>query len=211
MTDFQRLLILSPHTDDGEYSAGGTIVKSIEADSEVYYVAFSACERSVPACYSQDVLRKECLEATQELGIPHSNVMILDFDVRNFLESRQEILEKMIVFGKDIQPDLIIVPSSFDTHQDHKVVYEESVRAFKRTASIWGMEHPINNLSFRTDLFVTLDEKQITKKIDALKKYESQTIRRYFEPHYIRSIAYTRGMMIDKLYAEVFECIRSVF
>jgi N-acetylglucosamine malate deacetylase 1 len=177
----------------------------------VYYVAFSACERSVPVCYSPDVLRKECTEATQELGIPSSNVFILDFDVRNFLESRQQILERMIVMGKDIQPDLIIVPSSFDTHQDHQVVHEESIRAFKRTSSIWGMEHAMNNLSFRTDIFVSLDEKHMNKKIDSIKKYESQTTRRYFTAQYITSIAYTRGMMIDKPYAEAFECIRSIF
>lgn len=206
---FTRLLVLSPHTDDGELSAGGTIARAVDADKEVFYVAFSTCEKSVPKCYDNDTLKKECLEATQVLGIPRSNTHFLNFEVRSFSSSRQQILDEMILIGRDIQPDLVITPSSFDTHQDHNVIYSESIRAFKKTASIWGMEHPWNNLSFRTDIFVNLEEKHVKKKIDALKRYESQLPKSYFQASYITSCAYTRGMMIDQTYAEVFECIRT--
>ena len=133
---FTRLLILSPHTDDGELSAGGTIAKAIDADKEVFYIAFSICEKSLPECDSHGVLKKECLAALQDLGIPHSNTRFLDFDVRHFSSFRQQILEEMIVIGKDIQPDLVITPSSFDSHQDHNVIYNESIRAFKNNSSI---------------------------------------------------------------------------
>jgi LmbE family N-acetylglucosaminyl deacetylase len=44
---FKRVLILAPHTDDGEFGCGGTINKLIEEGSEIYYAAFSACEQSV--------------------------------------------------------------------------------------------------------------------------------------------------------------------
>ncbi|HQD26779.1 MAG TPA: PIG-L family deacetylase [Methanoculleus thermophilus] len=206
---FTRLLVLSPHTDDGELSAGGTIARAIDAGKEVFYVAFSTCEKSIPECYGNDILKKECLEATRVLGIPSSNTRFLNFEVRNFSGFRQEILDEMILIGRDIRPDLVITPSSFDTHQDHNVIYGESVRAFKKTASIWGMEHPWNNLSFRTDIFVDLKEEHVNKKIDALKRYESQMPKDYFQPSYIMSCACTRGMMIARKYAEVFECIRT--
>lgn len=208
---FTRLLVLSPHTDDGELSAGGTIARAIDAGKEVFYIAFSTCEKSIPECYSNDILKKECLEATQVLGIPHSNIRFLNFEVRNFSTFRQQILDEMILIGRDIQPDLIITPSSFDTHQDHNVIYGESIRAFKKTASIWGMEHPWNNLSFRTDIFVGLEEKYVSKKVNALMRYESQSPKSYFQPSYITSCAYTRGMMIDQKYAEVFECVRAIY
>jgi hypothetical protein len=70
------------------------------------------------------------------------------------------------------------------------------------------MEHPWNNLTFRTDIFVQLNEKQIQQKINALKKYGSQSFREYFDEKYIISWAYTRGMNLGVNYAEVFECIR---
>jgi LmbE family N-acetylglucosaminyl deacetylase len=199
----ETILILSPHTDDGEVSAGGTIARFVEEKKEVFYLAFSSCEKSVPQGYEQDILKKECFEATQELGIEKKNVTLLDFEVREFPRLRQEILDYMILIGNDIQPDLVLTPSSFDTHQDHHVIYNESLRAFKKTSSIWGMEHPWNNLSFRTDIFVKLEDRHIEKKINTLKKYSSQSHKNYFDSQYIRASAYTRGMTV-----EVFECIR---
>ncbi len=204
----ETILILSPHTDDGEVSAGGTIARFMEKKKEVFYIAFSSCEKSVPESYEKDILKTECFEATQELGIKKNNVRLLDFEVREFPRLRQEILDYMILIGKDIQPDLVLTPSSFDTHQDHHVIYNECLRAFKKTSSIWGMEHPWNNLSFRTDIFVKLEDMHIEKKISALEKYSSQSSKKYFDQQYIRAGAYTRGMTVDAKYAEVFECIR---
>lgn len=206
-----KTVILSPHTDDGEISAGGTIARFIEEGQEVYYVAFSSCEKSIPDCYPDDILKVECQAALNELGLPQKNIIFFNYDVRDFLDSRQKILDDIISLGKKIKPDLVICPSSFDVHQDHQVIYSETVRGFKKTASIWGMEHPWNNLSFRTDIFVELSKSQIQKKIRAIKKYISQQDRPYVKDDYIYSCAYARGINIEKEFAEVFECIRMKF
>jgi LmbE family N-acetylglucosaminyl deacetylase len=203
-----RVLILSPHTDDGEISVGGTIVRLIDEGKEVYYAAFSSCEKSVSEEFPRDILKKECLDATHLLGIPGKNTILLDYEVREFPRLRQDILDRMINIKKDINPDLVITPSSFDTHQDHQVIYNETVRAFKKSSSIWGMEHPWNNLDFRTDVFVELKEDHVIKKIDALKKYASQNDKDYFHEDYLRAHLLTRGMNTGVKYAEVFECIR---
>ncbi|WP_424357788.1 PIG-L deacetylase family protein [Methanocella sp. MCL-LM] len=203
-----RILVLSPHTDDGEISAGGSIVRFIEEGKEIFYVAFSSCEKSVPDNLPRDTLINECMEATAELGIPRSHNILLDFDVREFHRYRQEILDAMINIKKDTEPDLVITPSSFDTHQDHQVIYNESLRAFKKSASIWGMEHPWNNLNFRTDIFIELADRHVLKKVAALKKYGSQSQRDYFSREYINAHLLTRGMNIGAQYSEVFECIR---
>lgn len=206
----EKILILSPHTDDGEVSAGGTIVRFIEEGKKIYYVAFSSCEKSVPKGYPKNILKEECLQATQELGIPQGNVLLLEFEVRVFPDYREELLKKMTAIGNSFKPDLVICPSSFDTHQDHQAVYRECVRAFSRKASIWGMEHPWNNLSFSYDILIELTDKHIQKKICALQKYNSQSFRDYFKDEYIKGCAYTRGMNAGLRYAETFECIRMI-
>lgn len=43
-----NILVLAPHTDDGELGMGGTISKLIADGKEVTYVAFSTAEESVP-------------------------------------------------------------------------------------------------------------------------------------------------------------------
>jgi len=59
---FNRILVLAPHTDDGEFGCGGSIARFIEEKKEVFYVAFSAVEELVPPNFPRDILRKEVKE-----------------------------------------------------------------------------------------------------------------------------------------------------
>ena len=209
--DMNIVLVLSPHTDDGELGAGGTIARFLEEGKDVSYIAFSGCETSVPIGLPKNTLRKECRLSTISLGIPSKQVSILNYQVRMFPKHRQEILEKLIKLKEKIKPDLVLVPSSADMHQDHGVIYWETLRAFKKEASIWGYEHPWNNLTFTTDIFVKLNSKHVERKIEALKKYESQTDKGYMDEKNLRALMCTRGSQLDMPYAEAFELVRLVY
>lgn len=210
MVDFKRVLVLSPHTDDGELGAGGTMARFLEEGKEVHYIAFSGCELSVPAGWPKDVLREECTRSTSAVGVPADRVRLLDFQVRSFPEHRQEILEQLVRINREICPDLVLIPSSQDMHQDHNTIYREALRAFKRNASIWGYEHPWNNLTFTTDIFVKLGENHVQTKMNALGEYKSQADRGYMNELTVRSLLKTRGSQLDVLYAETFELIRLI-
>ncbi|WP_281980542.1 PIG-L deacetylase family protein [Tenacibaculum mesophilum] len=204
-----RVLVLAPHTDDGEFGCGGTITKLVAQGVEVHYVAFSACEQSVLPQFPSDILITEVKEATKVLGIKRENLHLLKYDVRTFNYKRQEILDDIIKFKKSINPDLIFIPSLNDIHQDHATIANEAVRAFKFT-NILSYEMPWNNFNFATTNFFVLTEENIRIKVEALKKYRSQEHRPYANEEFIRSLARTRGVQIGKQYAEVFEVIRLI-
>jgi LmbE family N-acetylglucosaminyl deacetylase len=145
------------------------------------------------------------------LGIPLDRLILLDYEVRSFPEHRQEILEDLIKYRQEIQPVMVLVPSSNDTHQDHAVVHWEALRAFKKMSSILGYEHPWNNITFTADIFIKLKEQHLAAKLEALKHYKSQSDKNYFNEDYIRSLALTRGLNVDWQYAEAFELIRWVY
>ena len=170
---FKKVFVISPHTDDGELGAGGFISKLIEKKSEVFYVAFSTAEKSVPDYLPKDILKSEVKEACKELGIDQKNLFIYDYEVRKLNYHRQEILEELIRLRNIHNPDLILLPTKNDIHQDHATIAQEGLRAFKG-CTILGYELIWNNLTFNTTSFVTLDEKHIQIKCDALKEYKSQ-------------------------------------
>lgn len=203
----QKVLVLAPHTDDGEFGCGGTISKLICKGSEVFYLAFSCAEKSVPDGFPKDILRHEVKEAIQQLGIKPDNLILKNFEVRDFPLYRQEILEILVQLKAFIEPDLVIMPSLNDIHQDHHTIALEGIRAFKKT-NIIGYEVPWNNLSFDTTMFIALDSQHLEKKIAALKCYESQKHKIYANADYIRNLASVRGMQIGVEYAEVMEVIR---
>ena len=93
---WERVLVLAPHTDDGEFGAGGTMARLVESGAHVRYVAFSIATRSLPDGFAPDTLARELREATAELGIPEENLTVHDFDVRTFPTHRQDILELLV-------------------------------------------------------------------------------------------------------------------
>lgn len=208
MTD--NILILAPHTDDGELGCGGTISKYIREKKTVHYVAFSTCKESVPKGLPEWTLKDELGKATHVLGIPKDNVIIKDYQVRHFPERRQEILDDMIVIGREIKPDIIFIPSPHDIHQDHSTIAQEAMRAFKHVC-ILGYELPWNNYTFNNQTFSILEEKDVEKKVEALACYESQSFRSYFQEEYLVGMCRAHGIQIGHPYAEVFETVRWVF
>jgi LmbE family N-acetylglucosaminyl deacetylase len=208
--NFKRVIILAPHTDDGEFGCGGTIARLLENGVEVHYLAFSICEESVPKGFASDVLRSELLDATKLLGFKNENVHILHYPVRNFSFHRQSILEDIIKYRGAIQPDLVFMPSINDIHQDHKVIAEEGLRAFKNQ-TILSYELLWNIISFENTCFIELNTKHLKKKIQAIQAYKSQVNRRYSSQDFIEAQALVRGVQAGFKYAEVFEVVRAFF
>ena len=209
MNDINKILVLAPHTDDGEFGCGGSIARFIEEGKEIYYAAFSTAEESVPDPWPKDILKTEVKEATNRLGISQENVIIFDFKVRELSYHRQEILEALVNIKNDICPDLVFLPSSNDLHQDHSTVSIEGIRAFKNT-TILGYEIPWNNIQFQAESFIILSEENIMTKLNALDAYNSQKGKSYANEEFIRSLARARGVQIGGRYAEAFEVIRWV-
>jgi LmbE family N-acetylglucosaminyl deacetylase len=206
---FERILVLAPHTDDGEIGCGGTMARFIQEKRAVYYVAFSSARASVRPEFPDAILETEVKEATRVLGIPSDHLMILNFPVRHFPEHRQAILQNMIDLRKEIEPDLVLAPSLHDIHQDHQVIAAEGMRAFK-LKTLLGYEMPWNNVVFETCCFVPLEQQHIARKIEALHCYKSQRHRTYLDDDFVWSLARTRGTQIEGHYAEAFEVLRWV-
>ena len=208
--NFEKILVLSPHTDDAELGAGGFISKLIAENKVVYWVVFSTAEESLPANLPKDTLAREFENVVKYLNLKESNYKIFNFSVRKLNEKRQEILETLIKLKKEINPDLIIGPSLNDYHQDHQVVCQEMIRAFKTSASIISYELPWNHLEFKSQLLVKLNEENLNKKIEMLKFYKSQVMvsRHYFSEDFIRGLAFSRGAQVGTKMAEAFEVIR---
>jgi LmbE family N-acetylglucosaminyl deacetylase len=205
--EWRRVLVLAAHTDDGEFGCGGTIARLLDEGVEVRYVAFSTATKSLPEAFPPDALAREVEEATAALGI--TNLAVHDFDVRTFPERRQDILELLIAEWEEWHPDAVFQPSLHDVHQDHQVVAAEGLRAFKRT-TILGYEIPWNNFDFSYQAYFALTQAQVERKIAALAKYASQQHRRYSDPEYIRNLARTNGINVNRDYAEVFQVHRVV-
>jgi LmbE family N-acetylglucosaminyl deacetylase len=190
-----NVVVLAPHADDEALGCGGTIAKLADNGHAVYVYAF--------ACGTANIseFRNSCCK----LGaIAHP---FAHFKTREFANHRQAILDCMITIRQQLKPDMVFIPASSDIHQDHHVINQEGIRAFKHS-TIYGYELPWNSLRFDNSCYSVLTADHIQKKADALKAYESQKDRIYFKDDAMLSLARVRGIQAGKEYAECFEVIR---
>lgn len=210
MNNIKKVLLLAPHTDDAELGCGGTMAKMLENGIEIHVAAFSTARASLPEGSDPDLLRNEFVASMDFFGIPREQLYIYDYEVRKLNYSRQEVLEELVRLRANIAPDMVLVPSGSDLHQDHQVVHNEGLRAFKEV-TVWGYELPWNHISFSAQAFVTLEKRHLDKKWEALKLYESQFVkqRQYFTEEFIYGLAKVRGTQVRSEYAESYEVIRT--
>lgn len=198
------IVVLSPHTDDGELGAGGSIARFVEEGHEVHNIVLS-----VP----RPELKDECEAASKVFSTETNgiNLRLRNFQRRKFPENRQDILQMLYLLNGEVKPDLVLTPSTFDRHQDHQVTTQEAIRAFKHT-SILGYILPWNCQTTKDDVFISFEEHHLQTKIAALAHYHSQRKlgRFYITPDFTRYQSYVNGARIQKPYAETYEAIRYV-
>lgn len=198
----KKILFIGSHTDDVELACGGTISRLISEGKEVFYLALSTCHEPVR-------LEHECRVSCETLGIKPENVIIQHFEVRNFPNLRQIILQYLIDLNAKHNFDTVFTHSAKDTHQDHSTVAEETLRAFRKS-TILAYELPWNINMSRCNAFFELTDMQLTAKINALYCYHSQADREYMKENFIKSWGVINGIKCNADYAEPFEVIRFI-
>jgi LmbE family N-acetylglucosaminyl deacetylase len=134
------------------------------------------------------------------------------FETRRFPLSRQEILEHLIEFNKKHQPDVVFTHTKSDLHQDHGVVTEEVMRAFRGT-TVLGFDVIRSSHGFFPTFFVEVGEEDVKKKIAALSEYKTYADKYYFHPDVTRATLLRHGALVERKYAEAFDisCIVGSF
>jgi len=205
---YQRVLAIGAHTDDLELGCGALLSRLRREGCTVMTAAFSRAEASLPPELPRDTLEREYREAMRRLGVPDENVYMGDVPVRHFPEHRQRILEELVRMAREYDPDLVLTMNSQDSHQDHRTVHEESVRAF-RGRTVLGYEIPWNQQQNIVNLFVEVTEDDVAAKTELLAAYDSQVQlgRPYVDPEYVRSAATFRGYQSRRRFAEAYEIV----
>ncbi len=192
----KTILVLAPHTDDGELGAGSTVAK-LSKNNKVHQISFSNIDDNRLVIENQ--------KAADILG--YYDLHQCNYKVRRFDRFRQKILDDLIYFRKKYNPEMIFLPSKNDIHQDHQVINQEGIRAF-RSETIIGYSLNWNLMVNSHQVFSVISKKHLNKKIQACNAYKSQAGRIYMNSEVIKAMAVNNGSQINEEYAELFECIR---
>lgn len=200
----KRLLFLGAHPDDIEIGCGA-LISNIVGKADLMCVTLSDNQKNPELVHLVDEHQK----SMRILGVPENRVVLGTFETRRFPHARQEILEFLIQTKNSFNPDIVFVHTKADIHQDHGVVTDEALRAFRGT-SVLGFDVIRSSYGFFPNFLVEVREEDVQAKIDALKAYTTYQNRYYFGADVTRSTLIRNGAICERHYAEGFDILRII-
>jgi LmbE family N-acetylglucosaminyl deacetylase len=200
----KRVLFIGAHPDDIELGAGA-LLHHIAPRSDVLCVTLSD-NRKNPLLKT---VVEEHYASMAVLGVPKEKVVVGKFVTRTFPEARQDILEFMFKLRREFQPEVIFVHSRQDVHQDHNVVTDEALRAY-RGITLLGFDVIRSSYGFFPHFLAEVSEEDVNKKIEALAQYKTYADKYYFGAELLRAINVRHGSLAERPFAEGFDILRIV-
>jgi LmbE family N-acetylglucosaminyl deacetylase len=226
MKNIKKLLVIAAHPDDELLGCGGSIAKYL-SDGVLVKVLFlgegSTCRYDDPFCKeAETAIKKRNLWAIEALSV----IGVKDFEFYSLLCGRfdqtpiiviNKIIESVI---REFKPDTVFTHSEFDSNNDHRITHRATIMATRPCG-----EHIVDRLfcyevlsssewsytsAFLPNYFVSLTEKQLLAKWNALECYATE-MRDYPFPRSwlgVKNLAMKRGMQAGFEFAESFQLVR---
>jgi N-acetylglucosamine malate deacetylase 1 len=205
MTFFgKKVCFIGAHPDDIEIGCGA-LLAHIAPMTEVKCYTLSDNQKNPLLKNVVD----EHYASMAALGVPKKNVIVGQFETRNFPHKRQEILEYLINIKNTFHPEIVFVHTKADIHQDHATVTEESLRAFRGT-TVLGFDVIRSSYGFFPNFLVEVSEADVECKLTALAKYHTYDSKYYFDPSVTRATLVRHGALAERPYAEGFDILRII-
>lgn len=200
----KRILFLGAHPDDIELGCGA-FLHHVSPYSEVRCVTLSSNHKNPDL---KNVVQ-EHLASLSVLGVGREQITVESFETRKFPQQRQEVLEYLFQLRLDFKPNIVFVHTKSDIHQDHNVVTEEALRAY-RGITVLGFDVVRSSYGFFPHFLVEVTEEDVQAKLSALSEYKTYSDKYYFDPSLLRATMIRHGALAEKPYAEGFDILRIV-
>lgn len=188
------VLVITPHPDDAEFGAAGTVVNLVRQEKRVVYIVCTNGDKGTESLNTRPdelakIREKEQLEAAKVLGV--KEVVFLghpDQTLEDTAEFRKEIVKHIRIF----RPDVVITADPYRRyvwHRDHRIVgrvvldavfpYARDIWAYPdllkeglephRVREVWLWASEEKDINFRSDITKTFE-----LKLRALRCHKSQ-------------------------------------
>jgi LmbE family N-acetylglucosaminyl deacetylase len=202
----ERILFVGAHPDDIEIGAGALLAQISKNSTASLLCATISDNQKNPRL---EKVVDEHYKSMAILGISEEEIVMKDFETRNFPRDRQKILEFLYELNTTFKPNIVFTHSEADIHQDHGVVTTEALRAFRGT-TVLGFDVLRSSYGFFPHFLVEVSESEAELKVEALEAYETYRTKYYFDPEIIRSTLVRHGALAERPYAEGFDILRIV-
>ena len=197
------ILAIGPHPDDIEFGCGGTLLRYGQAGNQIYQLILTdGCVGGDPA-----TRKREQEKASQAMNI--KQVFWAGYHDTE-LEDGLELIQKIEAVVKTVDPAVVLVNYSEDSHQDHRAATRATIAATRNIKEVLFYESP-TSMNFMPDIFVDITD-ILPEKVKLLELHASQIEKTSIENLKITEIAKAyatfRGVQGRVRFAEGFRGLR---
>ena|SRR5438552_3158138 len=199
----KKILAIGPHPDDIELGCFGCMAKLSNEGNEIHFLVLTKGEGGT-------LEGDRVQEAVQSSELIKAKLYIENLRDRYISDGLETIsvIEKYI---KDIQPEMVFIPTGNDTHQDHRATFYASLVACRSVNELYAYETPSTSRNFVPNFFVDISY-YIDLKIQAVKIHSSQGGKGYMADRAVRGLAEYRAfdILLNDKYVEGFDIIKLI-
>ena len=202
--NFDRVVCLSPHPDDVEYSMSATIAKYTDTHFDLVCMSYGGEDDPTSGIPRID----EVIRFWSELHLCNVTLKFYEGFISQYNESKW--ISKLENQHMSPHIQCIITPSSKDAHFEHKII-NSTVAPMTRKSPVSIIEYksPSTTGEWIPNLFVDLTEEMHIAKVELLRKhFTTQTDAPYFEESSIRAFhtdfsSVKRGLSLVEMFRVV--------
>lgn len=210
----KKVCVIAVHPDDETLGCGGTLLKHLNNNDEVYCVFVTSGNKDQEG-YVKIVSEKYKFTKVFCLGFEELN--LADISLNTMIPS----ISKIFI---EIKPEVIYLPNRSDVHSDHKAVFNAVMSCTKSFRYPFVKKVLMMEVISETDFSLALPEnafipnyyvditETFEKKMNIMEMYESEMLE---YPHTRNKSTMTalnryRGSLIGTEYAEAFMALKIV-
>lgn len=228
----QKVLIITAHPDDAELMFGGTINKYVRKGNKVDILIVTNGENWNRAGIVDSKQVKDIRQAESKKTMEILKVNSVSFlEMKDGLVNHQELIPVLISKIRELDPNIILTHSQSEGHPDHKEVSMSVKRVCNQSGEpapiinpYWDCEmdpvsdfqglfthHFVNEGTTSSTKYISLEEVDVKKKIEAVLCHESQFTDIEKISDRILTEAHFNGITSGVDFAEVFDLVDANF
>ena len=223
----QKLLVIAPHPDDEVIGCAGLIQKIKQAGGNVYVLFITVGDTkdfTINGISSLKERKKEIEKVSTFLKYDDYDIAFEgnDYHLKLDMLGQKKLMDVIERDSKvsleKIRPSIVVFPSFFSYNQDHRVAayaafaslrpsdkklkhFVPNVLSYEEAADLWSLEN--KNIQ---NVFVSLSQKEIDRKLEALELYSSQArpFPNLRSLQALKTLAVLRGSQTGSEHAEAY-------
>ncbi len=193
--DVSRVLVLAPHPDDEVFGCGAAVSQLVAAQVNVRIFVLTDGLGGLPESAAANVRKRESVQASHSLGYPKPTFLARE---DGGLMQDEALLNVILTELGDYQPDLLIIPSIWEMHRDHRAASQVGLSLMAQLECVDAVAMYEVGVPLIPNCFIDISD-SVTKKARAMRCFESQNIQQSYAEQIQglnRYRSYTLGLQV---------------